>query len=187
MPNNYNIFLGKGKITYRNGIFKGSDHNSVIWSPVNPETQGGWQDGDTLTAVITLDVNPDTGSNPTTGQPNPQPGANEYVGLCVGACSASNTSDVTCLISEAEAIIAPNVGKLVGTHISTSQSESDSAVFYNATSMTHTVTLNNGQKLENYVTSWTMTYNGNNTVVSGGDDVEIVFGYGDPNEADNKS
>lgn len=178
MPNNYNIILGKGHITYRNGIYKGSDHNSVIWTPANPESQGGWSDGDTLTAYITLDVNPNV---------SPQPGANEYVGLCIGACSASNQTAVNALIREAETILTPNVGKLLGSHISTSSSKSDTAIFYNASNETHTVTLHNGQKLNNYITSWTMTYNGSNTVVSSGDDVEIVFGYGDPQEADDQS
>jgi hypothetical protein len=178
MPNSYNIFLGPGRITNRDGIYRGSDHNAVIWSPANPSSQGGWQDGDTLTASITIDVNPDV---------TPQPGAREYVGLCIGACSASDTGAVSDLISEAEGIITPNVGELVGDHISTSASKSDSAIFYQATSVTHDVTLHNGEVLENYITSWTMTYNGDNTAVSGGDDVEIVFGYGDPQEADNQS
>lgn len=173
----YYLVLKKGKITNRHGIYQGSMHDAVSWAPANPDTQSGWQDGDTLIVLCQFAVNPNV---------NPQPGANEYVGLCAGACKIG-TQEVQILENEAYRIPTPNPGKLLGSGITTNTTPAADNIFYAATPQKVDVTLNNGQTLVQYVHTYSMTYNGANTVVGNGNEVEIVFGYGDPQEADVES
>lgn len=167
----YFLTLPKGKITFRNGMYQGSN-TEAVWAPCNPNDVGGWQNGDTLTVNCTFNL------NPTNVVPPP---STEYAGLCVGSCNAANTAGVKALISEAQAIFVPNPGKILGSTISTSPTPAPNAIFYNAKSMTGTFALQPASRgsLNNYIFQWTMTYNANNTIANG-TDVEIVFGYGDP-------
>lgn len=172
----YHLTLPQGTISVRNGIFQGSQTN-VIWSPCNPNEMGGWMDGDELNVVCTFNLNP-----PIT----PLPGSGEYAGLCVGACSDQDTTGITQLITEAQQIYVPNVGQLLGTssgqQITTNATPASGNIFYNAqsTSGDFPLTPSTRGTLSNYIYKWVMFYNGSNTVVPSGSNVEIVFGYGDP-------
>lgn len=177
----YLVTLPQGSITItRNNTFVGSQ-TAAAWAPFNPDNAGGWNDGDTLSVVCTYNLNPGT---------TPLPPASEYWGLCVGACSASNQAGVTALKSLAYRLPSTDqVGALLGTNISVSASPNPQDIFYGATSATTTIPLKPPSRgtLTNYVYKWTMTYNGSNTVVTSGDDVEIVYGYGDPQHGDDQS
>lgn len=172
----YHLTLPMGSIKVRNHLFYGSQTIGQ-WSPFPPDVAGGLQDGDTLTVVCTFNLNPDI---------SPQPPAHEYVGLCVGACAKSNPAAATALLTQAQRITLgtpASKGSLLGTTISTASSRpSASFMFYAAQgSVMPAVTLgNNRGTLSQYIYRWTMTYNGQNTVAQNGDDVEIVYGYGDP-------
>lgn len=172
----YSLTLPKGVIVVRGGIFTGSN-TTAIWSPCNPNELGGWLDGDQLTVVCTFNLNPPI---------SPQPGAGEYAGLCAGACSDTDKVGVAALISQATSLFVPNPGQLLSTNgisqITSNPTATADNIFYNAQSTTGNFTLTPASRgtLSNYIYQWTMTYNGNNTVVSDGTHVEIVFGYGDP-------
>ncbi len=172
----YHLTLDKAAITYKNGIYTGKDPQST-WSPINPdkETADGWQNGDILSVVCTFDLNPVVKNE--LGQIEPQPGANEYSGLCVGACMAG-TDDVSKLINKARGLALPNVGQILTldaskpTIITDAVKPPNTAIFYNAIKSTYTYTLNKvnnitkkHEKLNNYIYKWELTYNGNNTVV----------------------
>lgn len=166
----YSLTLPKGAITKtRKGIYQGSN-TEAQWAPFNPNLNGGWKSGDTLDVICTFNINP-PGITP--------PPAGEYVGLCAGACHINSPIEIAKLIREATSIGSGNPGKLVGNGI-VKGAKTDSAIFYNAVATTHTIVLPNGRgTLTNYVYKWAMTYNDTNTVATG-EDVEIVFGYGDP-------
>lgn len=167
----YHLTLEKGAITYRNGIYRGSS-TQAVWSPWNPLETGGWKAGDQLSVVCTFNLNPDV---------NPKPPAKEYVGLCVGACNSTNSDEVNKLENQARQLPLGTKGALLGSNITKSDSPGDSAIFYKAGPTAITIQLeptSRGQ-LENYIYKWVMNYNAANTVASG-KEVEIVFGYGDP-------
>lgn len=171
----YTLTLPAGTITLtRDGIFKGSN-TTASWSPCNPldSSAGGWVDGDTLVVTCSLNINPQGLSK--------LPPSTEYVGLCAGACNATDTTTVNRLIADAKGIITPNPGKLIGNGISTSSSRSTTSIFYNCTQLTESFILKPSSRgtLNNYVYQYSMTYNGQNTVAPA-NQVEIVFGYGDP-------
>lgn len=172
----YTLTLLPGAITNRDGIYKGSS-TEAVWSPCNPIDLGGWNDGDELVVTCTLNLNPDI--------PNP-PSSNWYVGLCAGACPASEKNQIDALISEAQKIITPNIGELLGTHISTDKLATENTIFYDAIAKVGTFELSPASRgvLKNYIYGWTLKYNGKNTVVENGSDVEIVFGYGDPQQCE---
>lgn len=172
----YHLTLPQGTISVRNGIFKGSQTN-VIWSPCNPNEMGGWMDGDELNVVCTFNLNPPI---------SPLPGAGEYAGLCVGSCSDQDATGIAQLVAEAQQILVPNIGQLLGTssgqQITTNATPAAGNIFYNAqpTSGDFPLTPSSRGSLSGYIYKWVMYYNGSNTVVPGGSNVEIVFGYGDP-------
>ncbi len=174
-PITYHLTLDKAAITYKNGIYTGKAPKT-FWSPINPDSSSdGWQDGDKLSIVCTFNLNPDV---------TPQPGANDYEGLSVGACKAGSDDDPK-LIELAKSLVLPNVGQILTldankpTIVTEADNPPDTAIFYNAIKSTYTYTLNNGDKLKNYIYKWVMTYNGKN-IVTTGTNVEIVFAYGDP-------
>lgn len=176
----YHLTLPQGTITLRNHIFTGSETQGS-WSPFNPNNLGGWKDGDTLTVVCTFNLNPDL---------NPLPSASEYWGLCVGACAATDNSQVQSLLNQARGLSSRyRTGALLGNYITTETDANYSYIFYKATSTAVTVDLQPSSRgtLTNYIFRWDMTYNGNNRVVSSGDDVELVYGYGDPQYGDDES
>jgi len=177
----YVVTLPQGDITItRNHTFVGS-HTSAAWAPFNPDNAGGWKDGDTLTVVCTFNLNPDI---------SPLPVASDYWGLCVGACSASNQAEITDLENLAYMLpFSDRVGALLGSNISSSSSATSQDIFFGATSTATTIALSPSSRgtLTNYVYKWVMTYNGSNTVVSSGTDVEIVYGYGDPQHGEDQS
>lgn len=171
----YNLTLPKGFITFRNGIYQGSN-TEAVWSPCNPDDNSGWQDGDILIITCSLNINP--------AMTNPPP-ATQYAGLCAGACNDSDQSTINALISQAKQIYVPSPGQLLGTGITTSATPQPSNLFYNAIAIKGTFILTPPSRgtLTNYIYQWTLTYNGNNTIAKG-NQVEIVFGYGDPMDSE---
>lgn len=171
----YHLTLEKGAITYKDGIYSGSSPESV-WSPFNPSENGGWQDGDELQVVCTFDLNPNT---------DPLPPASQYAGLSVGACNTTNDTKKAKLINKARTLNYGNKGQLLDDAITESDSASDNNIFYKATNEKVTIQLQPTSRgiLSNYVYKWSMVYNGSNTVANG-DQVEIIFGYGDPQVVD---
>jgi len=167
----YHLTLPKGAITLRNGIYRGSS-TEAVWSPYNPIETGGWEPGDQLEVICTFNLNPDV---------NPKPPAREYAGLCVGACNSTNQTAVQALESQARSLGLGNKGQLLGTHISTADTAQDSDIFYKSGPTAVTIQLQPTSRgvLENYIYKWNLHYNGGNTVAPG-NEVEIVFGYGDP-------
>jgi hypothetical protein len=167
----YHLTLPKGLITFRHGIYQGSN-TQAVWSPCNPTDNGGWQNGDTLMVSCSFNLNPNIAVPPP---------SSEYAGLCAGSCSGKDQTTINALIAQAQAIYVPTPGQLLGNGITTSATPADSNLFYNAASVTGTFVLKPAGRgtLPNYIYQWTMTYNGTNTVADG-NDVEIVFGYGDP-------
>jgi peptidyl-Lys metalloendopeptidase len=172
----YTLTLPEGTISVRNKIFKGSQ-TEAIWSPCNPNEVGGWLQGDQLAVICSFNLNP-----PIT----PQPSASEYCGLCVGACSDQDTNGIATLISEAQGIYVPNPGQLLGVNslnqVTTNTTPVASNIFYSAdmTAGTFPLTPATRGTLSNYIYQWSLTYNGDNTIVPSGSNVEVVFGYGDP-------
>jgi hypothetical protein len=171
----YHLTLPQGLITFRNGMYQGSN-TQAVWSPCNPNEAGGWQNGDILIVSCSFNLNP--------SMPTPPP-AREYAGLCAGACNATNQTAVTGLINQAKGLPFSTPGRLLGSGITTSATAAATNLFYNATSVTGTFPLRPASRgtLTNYVYQWTMTYNGSNTVANG-NTVEIVFGYGDPMDSE---
>lgn len=172
----YHLTLPKGLITLRNGIYQGS-HTEAVWSPFNPIETGGWQNGDTLAVVCSFNLNPNV---------SPKPPANQYAGLCAGACNATNQGAVNSLIAQAKSLPLASPGKLLGNGISTATSSPPAtALFYKCVATTGTFALQPTSRgtLTNYVYRYVMTYNGSNTVANG-NQVEIVFGYGDPMDSE---
>ncbi|MEM7037608.1 MAG: hypothetical protein AAF570_11565 [Bacteroidota bacterium] len=167
----YHLTLEQGAITLRNGIYTGSSTQSV-WSPFNPNDNGGWQNGDELNVVCTFNLNPHV---------TPKPPAIDYAGLCVGACNSTNSDEVASLESQARTLPRGNKGTLLGNGITTEDSTSSTAIFYNAKPYTATVQLEPTSRgsLVDYVYKWTMIFNGSNTITNG-TNTEIIFGYGDP-------
>lgn len=165
----YNLTLEKGAITLHNGIYTGSSPEAV-WSPADPKTLGGWQDGDQLHVVCTFDLNPDV---------NPKPNASQYYGLVVGACNDADSATIKQY--ENVAYWSQKQGQILGNHITTANSGSSNDIFYSAVSESGTFPLTPSSRgtLNNLIYKWVMTYNGSNTVADG-DHVELVFGYGDP-------
>ena len=173
----YHLTLDKAAIIYKNGNFLGSSPDTT-WSPISPynKTLNGWQDGDKFCIVCTFNLNPDI---------NPQPDPELYAGLCVGACK-QGTKEVDELVKMAKNVFLPTQGQILtivnSTPIIVTEADNppETAIFYNAIASKYTYTLpNNRGKLKNYIYKWEMTYNGNNTIVTG-KNVEIIFGYGDP-------
>lgn len=175
----YHLTLDKAAITYKDGIYTGAAPEAV-WSPFDPNQSSGWQDGDQLVVVCTFDLTPDT---------TPLPAAKYYAGLAVGACSAGSSNVIQGLINQARSLGYGNKGQLLGDNVTRSDTATNGEIFYDATPEKVTVALTPSSRgtLTNYKYKWTMTYNGNNNIVSGGDDVEIVFGYGDPHVGDQDS
>lgn len=136
------------------------------WSPYNPNTYAGWYNGDKLTIQASFNLNPAS-----------MPDASQYNGLIVGATSITNTTQIASLQSQIAALTG-NSGKLLSGI--TSGAASVSNLFYNATSTTITLPLSPSSRgtLSNYVYQYTMTYNGNNTVVNTENQAVIVFGCG---------
>jgi len=172
----YTLTLPAGVITVRNGIYKGSN-TQAQWAPCNPLQNGGWKAGDTLLVTCTLNLSPNV---------NPMPPSTDYAGLCAGACAANNQAAVNALTALAVNLPIPNPGQLLGTGITTSATAIPSAIFYNCIATTGTFVLPapppNRGTLTNYIYQYSMAYNAGNTITGagGGNNVEIVFGYGDP-------
>jgi C1A family cysteine protease len=138
------------------------------WSPHNPNDAAGWLDGDTLTITCAFNTNP-------TGLP----AAASYNGLSIGAASSQAPADVTALLTQAQQL-SGSKGQLLGIGI-TAGAARGAAVFYNAQSaIIPVINLQPASRgsLINFVYQWTMTYNGNNTVVANERQPALVFGYG---------
>jgi len=182
MTTNYNLTLQKGAIKVRNGIFTGSS-TEAVWSPVNPNENGGWKDADTVTVVCTFNLNPNI---------SPQPSSNNYAGLCVGACSDQDKTGINFLIKQAQGIFVPNPGQLLTygapSTITEDSTPADGNIFYGAQSTVGTFSLTPSSRgiLTNYIYQWQLIYNGSNLVAPNGN-VELVFGYGDPQFSDTDS
>jgi hypothetical protein len=174
----YQLTLPKGAISRRGTIYVGS-HTDMIWSPVNPEENGGWKNGDVLSVTCSFNLNPDV---------DPRPPSYDYGGLCAGACNSDNTSEIETLIKAAKNLPLRTTGVLLNSKMTTNTTPVSDNIFYGATSEAATFQLEPASRgqLVNYKYHWEMIFNGANTVADG-DHVEIVFGYGDPMESDGKS
>lgn len=173
----YTLVLPLGAITYGNNRWRG-DTTEGTWHPANPNTFGGLNDGDIVTITCTFNYNPDV---------TPLPPAREYYGLAVGSCSATDQPAINGL-KRAIGGTARAGGLIRGGHMTESQSPSASDIFYKAVGiMTPSVALTPSSRgtIPPLYYQWTMTYNGNNNVVTDGSNVEIVFGYGDPHVGEN--
>ncbi len=145
-----------------------SNNETATWSSSSGTfNSNGWQNGDILIVTCSFDLSKSTNSA-------------DYVGLCVGACPANSSEDITALENITIATIEGQLLNLDSpTIIKDSTNPPATAIFYNATCSTKTYTLNSGSKLKNYIYQWTMTYNYSNTIATG-TNVEIVFDFGDP-------
>jgi C1A family cysteine protease len=138
------------------------------WSPHNPNDAAGWMNGDTLTITCAFNIN-------AAGLPD----AASYNGLSVGAASIQDPTTVNALLSQAQQL-SGTAGQLLGTGIVTGGA-SDTTLFYNAQStIIPVINLQPASRgsLTNFVYQWTMTYNGNNTVVANERQPVLVFDYG---------
>jgi hypothetical protein len=176
----YQLTLPKGAIKRRGTVYIGS-HTDMIWSPVNPEDNGGWKNGDILSVTCSFNLNPDV---------NPKPPSYDYGGLCAGACNSGDSSAVAALIRAAKNLPLRTTGVLLNSGMTTNTTPASDNIFYGATYEAATFHLErtypNNKTLVNYKYHWEMIFNGANTVADG-ENVEIVFGYGDPMESDGKS
>jgi C1A family cysteine protease len=138
------------------------------WSPHNPNENAGWLDGDKL--VITCSFN-------TTATGNPP--ATAYNGLSIGAACNQDQTNLNALLTQVQSL-SGTTGQLAGTGI-TNGAAGDAAIFYNAQSaIIPSIPLKPSSRgsLTNFIYQWTMTYNGNNTVVNNETQAALVFGYG---------
>ncbi|WP_444890509.1 hypothetical protein [Microbulbifer sp. DLAB2-AA] len=173
MSTDYQLTLYPGAITQTGNCYSGSMHDSVNWFPQNPlhTAAGGWVEGDTLTVLCTVNTNP--------RGVTPPPPLSQYVDLRVGACDAQDPTTV----SQIEAgITAYSTTKLIWGNITT-ESTGDNYIFVNATSTSHPINFG-ARGSKNLINKWTMDYNPTNTVRSDGKHIEVIFGWGDPQEAD---
>lgn len=186
----YILTLPIGKITLGpNGKFNGQVFNSGdlknAWSPSNPNTNGGWQQGDKLIVVCgfhTAEI-----INPETNQPYPtQPTPADFYGLSVAALYNPTKQD----IRNAENQLARNQAGTVGTGITENSAPSASDLFFNAKSSKEDVWLQPTSRgeLKDIVFMWTMDFNSGYVPRNGSefdtDKVDLIFGYGDPNVGD---
>ena len=173
MSTDYILSLPKAAIAIRNKIYVGAAPEAV-WIPCNPDTEG-WKKGDTLTVACHINTDPGLGAN--------NPGPDEYAGLVVGACYAKDETAISALENQAHRLLLPNVGQLLNlspaTIIKTELPEENSdIIFYDATSTAKNFKLSHDKgTLNGYIYKWTMKYNHN---YKHNNEVEIVFGYGDP-------
>lgn len=167
----YTLTLPKGQIKFKHNLFVGST-TAGQWAPMNPAVNGGWKDGDILQVSCTYNLNPKI---------NPLPPASAYEGLVVGALNNATQAQINALM---QSIIGTWSGGTVVAGITTSRSPGPGDIFYGAAAQKFSAPLKPSSrgKLTNLVYEWTMTYNGN-----GGfnpDNVELVFGYGDPQDSE---
>jgi len=167
----YTLTLPKGQISFKHNLFVGSTTQGQ-WAPTNPEQQGGWANGDILQVSCTFNLNPPI---------SPLPAASDYEGLVVGALNDPTPQQIEALKNQ---IISTWSGGTVVAGITENSSPGSGDIFYNAQPQSFTTQLTPSSRgtLTNLVYEWTMAYNG-----AGGFDprnIELVFGYGDPQDSE---
>lgn len=167
----YTLTLPKGQISFKHNLFIGST-TAGQWAPMNPAVNGGWKNGDILQVSCTYNLNPNI---------HPLPSASAYEGLVVGALNNATKAQIDALMRR---IISTWSGGTVVAGITTNGSPGPGDIFYAAKAEKFSAPLSPPSRgtLTNLVYEWTMTYNG-----GGGynpNNVELVFGYGDPQESE---
>lgn len=167
----YTLTEPKGQITFRDKKWYGSKVEGH-WAPYNPNIVGGWKDGDTLTVSVTFNV------DPTMPPGQPQPPASQYYGLCVAALNEPTEQEIEAVDKKMSGSTGRSGGLFGGI---TTSAIAGSNIFYNAksTPLGASVPVAGGGNLSaTLIFMWTMQYN-----AKGGfnaQDIELIFGYGDP-------